>query len=243
MMHLHFLHGFMGLPLDWGPVALDLKSRLADRQVQFHMHNLWKDLERLPEPSLKNWALQFAQKLPPERNILVGYSMGGRLAMHFPVWEQKKIAGMCLIASHPGLETEGEKVVRAKQDQLWAEKFETLPWDDVIKEWNSQKIFVYDRIRPPRKEADFSRPLLASALRNWSLSKQENIVPRLKEFQFPIYYFHGERDEKFADVAKLLKIRVPAIDVKAVPGGHSCHFSSAPELGLALKSFLNRFPW
>jgi len=243
MNHLHFLHGFMGQSTDWGPVLLHLRNFFSERNTpQFHMHNLWKDLEALPGPSLKNWGLRFTQKLPPSGNVLIGYSMGGRLAMHFPVWEQRKISGIILIAAHTGILQESEKEARLTSDQSWARKFLEEPWDAVTGEWNRQPVFAHDKMRPPRREQDFSKPLLASALTHWSLGKQDDMTQRLKEFQCPIHYIYGDRDEKFAGLAKSIQMRVPNLRVHGVPGGHSCHFQSPQQVASAIsKLFTSPF--
>jgi 2-succinyl-6-hydroxy-2,4-cyclohexadiene-1-carboxylate synthase len=237
MIHFHFLHGFLGLPIDWGPLMLELKTHFGSSAPQFHLHNLWKDMESLPDLNLKNWGLKFAQKLPPSGNVLIGFSLGGRLAMHFPVWEQRKLSGMVLISAHTGLTTEEEKKQRAEEDQQWAEKFSTKPWEIIVREWNAQAIFSHDRIRPPRKESDFSRPLLSKALTEWSLSRQENMVDRLKEFQCPIYYFFGDKDEKFANLAKNIQAQHRAIRLKPMVGGHCPQFSNPSEMAQVFPEF------
>ncbi len=243
-MHVHLLHGFLGLPTDWAPMVLNLKTMSPGIHApQIHLHNLWKDLQNLPSPSLKNWALQFAQKLPPSGNILIGYSMGGRLAMHFPVWEQKKIAGIILLAAHPGILQDKEREARAEQDKIWADKFANQPWAEVVNEWNSQPVFQHDRIRPPRKESDFSRQLLQSALTHWSLASQENMIERLKEFQCPLFYIHGDKDQKFAEIGRYIKLQIPRLNQITVPGGHCPHFSNPSGVLAPLKNFLNGHAW
>ena len=239
MMHLHFLHGFLGLPRDWGPLLFELKALFGSNPPQFHMHNLWNDLQTLPDPNLRNWGLRFAQKLPPAGNILIGYSLGGRLAMHFPVWEQRKISGIVLISAHPGLVGDGDKALRLASDQKWAARFRAGEWDPLVQEWNAQAVFAGDRIRPPRREADFSRPGLAGALEYWSLGRQDDMMDRLREFQCPIHYIHGAKDEKYSAVGQSLALKIATIKVTTILGaGHSPHFSDPAAVALPIKSLI-----
>jgi 2-succinyl-6-hydroxy-2,4-cyclohexadiene-1-carboxylate synthase len=125
-------------------------------------------------------------------------------------------------------------------DLQWSRKFLSDPWEPLMQEWNAQPVFRFDRVRPPRKENEFSRVLLSKALEHWSLGTQDDMRLRLREFKCPIYYIHGDKDEKFAEVGAQLKARVPGIEVNAVSGGHSPQFSNPGDIVRRLKSFFNR---
>lgn len=141
--------------------------------------------------SMQAWAKEFNSQVATygaERNILVGYSMGGRLGLHAmqdrpELWEQ----GL-FISSHPGLD-EGHKE-RLIADERWAERFEKEGWESLQAAWNGQNVFDASN-QPRRHEHDYCRNELAAQLRNFSLGHQNVSLPQNATWVV------GEYDSKF----------------------------------------------
>ncbi len=165
-----FLHGFLGTAADWESVC----SYLSD------CHCIGFDL---PGHGRSPFVETFDIPLP--RFHLVGYSMGGRLALRIP---KEKVVSLTLLSTHPGLKTEEEKEKRLKTDAEWAKLLFELPVDEFLLRWYDQplfKPFVPDLSM--RKQQNI--PNLAAALMHYSLAKQ----PRYEIDHVLV----GERDEKF----------------------------------------------
>jgi len=238
MLHFHFVHGFFGMPSDWAPTIINLKPLLV-QPAQFHLYNLWDDLAKMPNATHMTWATQFGLKLAPKNNIIVGYSMGARLLAHLPAWHLDRIVGMALVGAHLGYDSAKEKGSRLERDEQWAQHFLHAPWEQLVADWNSQPIFSADRVRPKRKEEDFNRQLLARALRVWGVGTQDSLVGRLKDYRFPLYYIHGDKDEKFAEHALTHQKYLPNMQIKVVPGGHCPHFSDPNRVALTIVGLHN----
>src|SRR5262245_37449007 len=107
-----FLHGFLGCARDWEALAskLDAPSFAID----------------LPGHGRSPFTAQFEEALssalPPEPVHLVGYSMGGRLALRYALAEPERVASLTLIGAHLGLKTESERAARLARDAVWARK-------------------------------------------------------------------------------------------------------------------------
>lgn len=163
------LHGFLGLPSDWK--GFNVRAPAI-----------------APFPTPEAWAVDFNEKVQqetPGKHILMGYSMGGRLALHAyhqnpDIWEK-----VYLLSTHPGLESGHEERIAA--DEAWAKRFETESWYPLIADWMAQKVFTHSR-SPLRVESDFDRNHLAAFLRNYSLGRQK-IPPSDK-----VHWIVGERD-------------------------------------------------
>lgn len=164
-----FLHGFLGRSEDWEAVCSHLPEiPCIGYDLPGHGDSPFTD--------------SFAIDLP--RYHLVGYSMGGRIALQFA----KNAESVTLLSVHPGLKTEKEKKERLENDQAWAKLLLELPIDEFLLRWYDQSIF-----KPFRPDFSMRRKQnvsgLAAALLHYSLSKQ----PRY-EIDGVIV---GERDTKF----------------------------------------------
>jgi 2-succinyl-6-hydroxy-2,4-cyclohexadiene-1-carboxylate synthase len=162
------LHGFLGLPRDWD--FLPFPHRAV---------NLFDDgLAELEEAK--------------EDDVLLGYSMGGRLALRELLTRRFRKA----IIVSSGLNLEEKREQRQADDDAWARRFESdEPWWSLMKDWNTQPVFAGHE--QPRNEQDFDRKQLAAALREWSSGRLEPLAPRLKEIDVPVLWIAGERDVKY----------------------------------------------
>ena len=147
-VHLHLLHGFLGEPEDWQGVC-----EFLDPGLKVISH----DLNSIPLPSpgdenpFSKWANQFAERylLGGVKKVVVGYSLGGRLALHLP---DAAFDQLILLAAHPGLLQGHES--RQKTDQDWFDKTQTLSQSEWYSRWNQQEVFQQDKKRPQRVDSD-----------------------------------------------------------------------------------------
>ena len=144
------LHGFLGEGTDWD---------------QFDFPNAQKPhffKGKLGNFGLKKWAKIFNKRVEEEadqdeKHFLLGYSMGGRLALHALLADPELWSGAIIVSSHLGLESEEEKLQRKVKDEYWAEKFSTQKWDQVIADWNKQAVFQSKCMPFQRKSHNISK--------------------------------------------------------------------------------------
>lgn len=150
------------------------------------------------------------------RNVLLGYSMGGRLAL------QALIDGASFdraVIVSAGLNLEEGRAERRARDEAWARRFELDPWDELMRDWNAQPLFGGHTIE--RKEADYDRRALARQLRENSPGVLPPLAPRLHEIAIPILWIAGERDPRYVEVAKRAVALLPHGELWICPGaGH-----------------------
>lgn len=172
------LHGFLGSPADFKPLAL---SGLYAPSIF-----------NLAPTSFSSWLQRFLQPCPA---IIMGYSMGGRIALHALVDNPNQFKAAIIIAAHPGLKSEQERAQRRECDRQWAERFRQEAWNDLMHAWNQQPVLRSSRPRFPR-ETDFSRTTLAHYLRYFSLAEQEYLTPRINNLDIPILWLTPACEEK-----------------------------------------------
>ena len=195
------LHGNVGRASDWRNFAGDLGSRgIATRAV-----DLWRFL--CCEPlSLEQTASALnaeAADSGPLPKILIGYSLGGRIALHALLSQPGPWAAAVIISAHPGLENETERIERRATDAAWAAMAFSGTWQSFIDAWNAQSILSGAL---PRPDADQRRLLarrseIARGFVAWSLGQQAPLWQMLPHLQVPVLWVAGENDPKYAALA------------------------------------------
>jgi 2-succinyl-6-hydroxy-2,4-cyclohexadiene-1-carboxylate synthase len=235
MTRIVAVHGFLGNSGDWQNVKTALLQLVPD--VDFQTVDLFAMLPNMKEKTLQDWAKKFnrAQKnRHVERNILIGYSLGGRLALQAAfdkpgLWDE-----VALVSAHPGLGSEDDKNKRRQADLDWANKFLNMPWQDVVRMWNGQPLFL-GSTEPTRNETEYSRESLASALVNWSLSTQDFVADKISPLKPKLHWFAGEKDGKYVDLFHNLKVDGFIEDVVIIKGAsHRVIFDTPEELARQL---------
>ncbi len=204
LVEFHCLHGFLGEPSDWD----FLKSSLAPKGWQWYQHSLFGETMLQPSGAKAEWSKKFHDYLNSKMvsfsseklKILVGYSMGGRLALQSFFENQTFWDAAIFISTHPGLLCLEEKISRQKSDLEWARRFLNEDWQLLYKSWNQQTVFK-NFPEPIRLEENFSRDILSAALKNWSLAHQENYADRLQNSEKKYLWIIGGQDEKFLNLA------------------------------------------
>lgn len=160
----------------------------------------------------------------PDTFALVGYSMGGRIALHVALAAPERVSRLVLISTTAGIEDAEERAQRRARDRQLADEIEPGTIDGFIERWRSQAMFAHD---PPRVEALAraemapNRPAgIAAALRGIGTGEMTPLWDRLGELTMPVTIVAGERDEKFREVAERMARSLPAARMVLVPGGH-----------------------
>lgn len=240
------LHGFLGLPSDW--THFDGAFRASDnRELTIRKWNLYGDIPAQPPATdarpLRIWARDFCQRIHDgwkvhgsegrTKPMLLGYSMGGRLALHALLEAPELFSGAVIVGAHPGLAAGDLRMQRRLNDAKWAERFRTEDWTSLVRAWGEQDVFKFgdrggDAIDLQRQEIDFDRVSLARAMRLWSLAEQENLRPFLADVRVPVLWLNGESDGRFRDLYR--ELRLDLVDTPA----HA--FDEVPQAG-------HRVPW
>lgn len=209
MTRLHAIHGFLGLPSDWN--VFKIPSLIA--------HDLTSPALSPSSDGFWGWAKRFnALSNSTEKKILLGYSLGGRLAIHALLDQPTQWLGGIIVSSNPGLKNSDEKSIRLQQDVRWAERFEKESWSSVLKAWNQQSVFAGISSPLPRHENQFDRQHLAQLLKVFSLGHQEDLTTSLSKLPIPILWIYGKFDTKFQNLSKNLSFSHPKSRVEFIEG-------------------------
>jgi 2-succinyl-6-hydroxy-2,4-cyclohexadiene-1-carboxylate synthase len=175
--------------------------------------------------------------------ILIGYSMGARMALHVALQHPKMVSQLVLISGTPGLVTEEERTARRKSDNELADRIEEIGTASFIDEWLALPIFSGltmdtnqkdDRLRNTAKG-------LADSLRFAGTGTQESLWPHLRQLSIPTHLIVGETDVKFTSIAEEMKPLISTSEMTVVANvGHTVHLENPTATGQLLDSVILR---
>jgi len=164
-----------------------------------------------------------------KKKILLGYSMGGRIALHILKNFSDQYDFCVLLSTHSGLTNEADRFRRIEHDLSWKKKLFELSWNNFIQEWINQPVFKNDN-KLYRNQTTYDLQRLACGLDQLSLGRQDDMVQVIFKNQSKIKWLVGEFDEKFIDVAHSLKQKKILSDYERIlSSGHRILFDN-PEL-------------
>jgi 2-succinyl-6-hydroxy-2,4-cyclohexadiene-1-carboxylate synthase len=168
--------------------------------------------------------------LPPVHgDVLLGYSMGGRLALD--LLQRQRFDRAIVISA--GLNAPDE--ARKLRDEEWARRFESEEWASLLRAWNAQEVFGGQVVE--RREEDFDRTELARQLREYSPAVLP--PPRLEVIETPVLWIAGERDAKYVDIAKRAVARLPHAELWICPdAGHRVPWEQPDALVARIRNFI-----
>ncbi len=240
---LVFLHGLLGDGRDWltcinelsqfDCVTIDLPGHGGSQSIQCHGLN---DCCKQITTTLSSL---FSYKQPL---ILIGYSMGGRIAMHGlakQAFSDLNIGQVIIEGGNFGLQKESDKQARLDNDRLWATRFKAETIEEVLNDWYQQSVFSSlnheQRQTLVAKRSANLGAAVANMLMATSLAKQSYLLPDLQQQSTPIFYLCGEKDEKFSQLAQS-----SGLAYRQIKGaGHNVHQEQPKQFAIQIQQFIH----
>lgn len=168
------------------------------------------------------------------RGAYVGYSMGGRVALHLALAQPALVTALVVLGATGGIDDDEERAARRAADEVLADRLELLGTEAFLDEWLAQPLFagLPDDARGGRSTDAAG---LAASLRLAGAGTQAPLWDRLGELTMPVLVLAGERDDKFRALGVRLAAAIGAnAEVALVPGaGHAAHLER-PDAFLAV---------
>ena len=240
-MECWLLHGALGMAADWRGFA----KRLAGEKTGSRAVDLWRFLEAQALP-LADFGREFNKDADSEAfrgkgRALLGYSLGGRLALHALLEKNHPWQAAVVVSAHPGLEPAAERDARRATDAAWATKAIAGNWQEFITAWNAQPILGQSLPRDPQHAARLTtrRREIARSFVDWSLGTQQPLWDRLPEITIPVLWVAGENDAKFRALAERAAACMPHATLAIAPNsGHRVPWQAEDWLAPQVAGFL-----
>ncbi|HIW32574.1 MAG TPA: 2-succinyl-6-hydroxy-2,4-cyclohexadiene-1-carboxylate synthase [Candidatus Paenibacillus intestinavium] len=248
---LLLLHGFSGNHGQWAPfidswsaehqlVIVDLLGHgESDAPIAY---------TRYSSEQTVNDLVELLDQLHIESAIVLGYSMGGRIALSMAQLAPSKVSGLILESTSPGLATLEERQARIASDEALATKLEQLGIDWFADYWAELPLFASLKMLPlvEREAIDQQRrsntPLgLANSLRGIGTGAQPSWWEQLDNITGPTLFIVGEADTKFRAIAEQMMLRMSNSEGQleiVSEAGHNVHMEQPYKFDTIVKRYL-----
>lgn len=159
--------------------------------------------------------------------IYIGYSMGGRIALHAALAKPDLVNGLVLIGATAGLDGEEDRAARRDADNQLADRLLEVGLERFIDRWLANPLFAgLDDTAAARDQRLTNRPEgLAASLRSCGTGTQQPLWDRLGELTMPVLIVAGARDEKFSAIGRRMAEAMTgtAAELAIIEGTHAVH--------------------
>ena len=238
-----FLHGFLGAASDWSAVAEKLQDRFFC--VLPELSSLFTGKSSQTFDSVSEELLDLLTKLNLTPTVLVGYSMGARIALTFASAHTEHCRALVLESGNPGIEDDNERQSRFRTDQKLAQRLVRTGTKSFLNEWYAQPLFESLLRRPelvePLKAAreSLSPKMIARMLVELSIGTQPPLWSKLSQLELPMLLVAGERDKKYqAILSEVHGLCKNSSLVVIKDAGHNTHLEQPAEFFRVVEQFL-----
>ena len=245
-----FLHGFMGSSADWSETVAALQSRFFCIAADLPGHGRSVRLAGNQVYTMEGTSALLEgvlSELEIERSHIVGYSMGGRLALYFAVHHEARCRRVVLESASPGLESEADRRDRRGLDEARAVRLETEEYGRFIEEWYRQPLFETLQRRKDLLERMIASRMtnspreIARSLRGMGTGHQPALWDVLEDVHAPVLAIAGALDGRYAEMARRMAVLMPKCRAAIMPdAGHNVHAEHPSAYTDLIKDFLNQ---
>ena len=246
---LLLLHGFTGSAASWQA----LRQRLEDSHRVLALDLIGHGRSDKPaSPALYQMEsaaadiISLLDQLGIDRVHLLGYSMGGRLALYLALHFGARFDSLCLESSSPGLASAQQRDERRRRDNQLADRIEAdgiaafVDFWERLPLWNSQRRLPAALRQAQRRQRLSSDPRgLANSLRGMGTGVQPSLWRQLPALSLPTQLIVGAEDAKFQRINREMAKHIPQARLSVIPAaGHNAHLENPRLFHQQLRSFL-----
>jgi 2-succinyl-6-hydroxy-2,4-cyclohexadiene-1-carboxylate synthase len=239
------LHGFSGVGSDFDAITPHLQLEMMAPDILGHGGS--------PAPTnreayrINGVAQQVVKWTGDDRPIvLLGYSMGGRIALRVAPLLGSRLVGLILIGTNPGIEDTTERTERIAKDAALAAQIEQNGMGWFTEYWSEIPLIATQKTIPPdiRKPMMVSRRAqrphgLSGSLRGMGQGAVRPVWDALPDV--PALLITGGLDQRYSNIAKRMNTIMPNATHLIIPGaGHCTHLEKTDTVGPTIQSFINK---
>ena len=243
-----FLHGFTGSSETWTPHLTALETFTTVR-MDFLGHgrsDAPPDVRRYGMDACVDDVLALQNRLGIRRCAIVGYSMGGRVALRVALQAPERLWALVLESASPGIAEPVDRRVRVIQDTRLAERIRNDGVAAFADYWQALPLFAsQSRLPAATRQALRAQRLqhtangLANSLQGLGAGEQEPVLQRLRDLRLPVLLLAGRLDDKYCRLANEMTAMLPCSRVHIVAAaGHAVHLEQPAAFDAAVRGFL-----
>jgi 2-succinyl-6-hydroxy-2,4-cyclohexadiene-1-carboxylate synthase len=244
---LLFLHGFMGDCQEFDPILPYFWDDFYCLVIDLPGHGQTEVTGDDSHYGMEKTAIaliDFLNYLQLSKIGLIGYSMGGRLALYLALHFPEKFSYLILESASPGLQSAIARKKRIEHDEQWIKKLKNENFSDVLSEWYQQNLFNSLRKLPNFPDL-FARRLnnspekLPKSLQYLGTGQQISLWEKLRQGSVPLLLLVGGQDHKFVAINQKIAVDYPQAQLQVFSHcGHNLHLEDSHNFALILRQFL-----
>lgn len=223
------VHGFAQTGRCLGPLADSLAERHDVTAVDAPGHG-----GSLRHAAAGLWAGASLLVDGDEPRVVVGYSMGGRLALHAALAHPDRVEALVLIGATAGLDDPDERRRRRGLDEALALRLEQDGLDAFLADWLAMPMFsgLPDWARFDEERRGNTVAGLAASLRNAGTGSMTPLWDRLADITCPVLLLSGAGDPTYTSLASRLErgLGGPTRRVEVTGAGHAAHLEAPAQV-------------
>lgn len=178
-------------------------------------------------------------------SILLGYSMGARLALHTVLSTHDTWEALVLISGTAGLQK--NRAQRKKWDRELAQRLLSSTNDEFWAYWKEVPIIAsqkgidssFQKHRTERRK-NVDRASLAASVLGFGAGVMPSVWERLYEIRVPVLLIVGEEDQKYSEIGHMLYKRLHNASLTVIPSvGHAPHLEAPEQVATAIDDWVS----
>jgi len=177
---------------------------------------------------------------------LLGYSLGGRVALDLACRHQELLSRLVLEGASPGIERDDDRAERRAKDSALADEIERRGIEWFVDQWQEDPLFATQKELPLEVIQSIRRDRLSNSARGLAMSlraagtgEMTPLWSAVEGLTIPVLIVVGQRDPKFAETGEAMRERIPGSAIAVVEGaGHCVHVEKPKEFADLLEGFL-----
>lgn len=238
----------MGSSLDWQIISENLSSDYYCMAIDLPGHGKSEIENKKNSYSIKKTAkyiIDFLKNNKIESSHIIGYSMGGRLAIYLAINYPNYFKKIIIESAQPGILDSAERLNRKKFDHEISQKIEIMGLSKFLKFWYNQPIFTtlknnknFANLLNSRIKNDPKK--LSKSLIEMGAGAQPSLWKDLIKIKNPCLLIAGEFDLKYQKIFSKMHKEIYSSNFVILKNcGHNTHFENPVEFIKVIKKFLN----
>jgi len=243
-----FLHGFLGSKDDWDGIIPNLSKEFHCVAVDLPGHGETPIHEDETFPTTATEIIELADGLDAPTFAIVGYSMGGRLALYMATHYSMRVDTAVIESASPGIESDKERQGRQRWETEQAAAIENAAkFTDWLQDWYDQPLFktiaqnnvLLEEMISRRAENDPKQ--MAAVMRLLGAGRQEPLWAELREHHLPMLFVAGEEDPKYPALMTQMAELADHAELTVIKNaGHNVHLEHPVNYATIIKEFLQK---
>ena len=246
---LLLLHGFTGSMRTWTPHIPALRNQFQVITLDLVGHggsDAPLDPARYRTDMCIKDVLHVLDYLQIDSFHMLGYSLGGRVALSIATNHPQRIRSLIIESATPGLSDPVERRQRILSDDALAELIESEGVEAFVNQWEKLSIFITQRLLPRTVQDELRQQRLRNtprglinSLRALSTGVMPPVWDKLSRLTMPVLLIAGDLDKKYVQLAITMNAQIKGSRLAVVPGsGHTVHLERPAEFDSLVLSFL-----